>query len=156
MTIAGKTAQAAFEWDCEGNDSLDYPYDFVPEEGDDVFFCPLLDDEDDDSAIDGHDIHFEATFIVVRYWTFDWETFEFSQSDEDTIEIPHGDDPEIVDGVYASNLLVITGTVELSAGEYRSVHTVYDYWECGENADFGIEVTEYYFRVYDNDCYKNQ
>jgi len=156
VTIDGKTAQAAFEWDSEGNDSLDYPYDFVPEEGDDVFFSPLLDDEDDDSAIDGHDIHFEATFIVVRYWTFDWETFEFSQSDEDTIEIPHGDDPEIVDGVYASDLLVITGTVELSAGEYRSVHTVYDYWESGEDAAFGIEVTEYYFRVYDNDCHKNQ
>lgn len=156
VTIAGKTAQAAFEWDCAGNDSLDYPYDFVPEEGDNVFFRPLLDDDDDDSAIDGHGMHFEATVIVVRYWTFDWQTFDFLLSEEDEIEIPHGYDPEIVDGVYASDLLVITGTTEISAGEYRSVHTVYDYWEYGDDADFGIEVMEYNFRVYDNDCYKNQ
>jgi len=163
-TIGGSSVNVGMVWDVGGSVNFEYDDYFIPGESEEIFFYPTLDEisgEDVDSdgiagegVINGHSMLFKATAITVSIWAYDWEEDEYIENSEETITIVPGQDPEIAYGVYVSDLIEIGATTETDTGKYKSIHTVYDWYEViNDNIDFGIDILEYSFDAYDTEVF---
>ena len=165
MTIDGKTAQAAFEWDCAGSRNFDYDDYFIPEIPSDIVFYPTLDEiatEDADSdgvagegAIDGHVMDFDAIRIKVDYWSYNFQTGQYIDVGTDVvIPVTPDTNPVIRFGVTVNQLINIGAVMEEPSGKYTSAHIVHDYISIEGSVIKCIIVQEYAFDVFDMEVYK--
>ena len=163
-SIGGSSVNVGMVWDIGGSINFEYDDFFIPGDEEEIFFYPTLyeisgEDVDSDGiagegAIGGHSMLFKATTITVSIWAYDWEEDEYIENGEETITIVPGQDPEIAYGVYVSDLIEIGTTTEPVTGKYKSIQTVYDWYEfIDDYIDFGVEVLEYSFDAYDTEVF---
>ncbi|MBO7620994.1 MAG: hypothetical protein J6T06_10810 [Victivallales bacterium] len=163
VTIDGRTARVAFEWDCAGSRNFEYEDYFIPEEPEDIFFYPTLQEiagEDTNNngisgegAVNGHSMPFVVGFVKVQFWAYDLELDEFVDFGETTVNVAPGTDPAVVYGLKVSDLIDIDATTEPVSGKYKSVQTVYDDYFFYNNYYSEVQVLEYCFDVYDLDVF---
>ena len=165
MTIDGRTARVAFEWDCAGSRDFDYDELFFPDIPSSSYFYPTLDeiaieDEDNDGvagegAIDGHYMEFYVTSIIIAYLKYNFETGEYLEySDSFPVDVLPGTNPEIKYGVALNNLVVMEQVTEESPGVYRNIQTVHDYCNISGAILTYIMVLEYNADIYDMEVYE--
>ena len=163
VTIDGKSARVAFEWDCAGSRNFDYEDYFIPEEPEDIFFYPTLQEiagEDTNNnglsgegAINGHSMPFVVGFVKVQFWSYDLELDDYVDYGETTVNVTPGTDPAVVYGLKVSDLIDIGATTEPLTGKYKSVQTVYDDYFFYGSYYSEVQVLEYCFDVYDLDVF---
>ncbi len=140
VTIAGKTAQVTFEWDCAGSKDFDYDEFFFPGLEFEAVFYPTLDeiateDEDEDGiigegAIDSHMMDFDIMKIKYDYWIYDYEAEEYVDEGEVVeIDIPLNSNPVIRFDVTLDDLFEFDDVVEQPGGKYLGTMIVRDYIE---------------------------
>ena len=163
VTIDGKTAQAAFEWDCAGSRNFEFANYFIPEESENIFFYPTLqeiagEDTNDngisgEGAIGGHSMPFVVGFVKVQFWAYDLDLDDFMDYGELTVNVTPGTDPDVVYGRKVSDLIDIDVTTEPLTGKYKNVQTVYDDYFFHGSYYSEVQVLEYCFDVYDLDVF---
>lgn len=156
MTIAGKTAQAAFEWDCAGIKDFDYPPYFIVGETDNITFYPTLNVICADGAITGHQMFFGTMEMEVEYWTYDYICDDYVEGPITTvIPVPCEGNAPVRYGITANDLITHTGTTEIQGGAYRNQQTVYDfyYYDEDDSVEYVILVLNYTFTIYDKDAF---
>ena len=165
VTIAGKTAQAAFEWDCAGSRNFDYDYYFFDGVPSDVMFYPTLDeiateDEDNDGitgegAIDGHVMDVDVIRLKVDYWIYDCENEEYIDEGGITeMDVTPDTNPVIAYGIRVNDLFDVDTVTEQPSGRYINTQTVYDYYYYDGDVMACITVLEYVFDFFDMGVYK--
>ena len=155
VTVAGKTAQAAFEWDCAGSKDFDYPPYFIVGETDNITFYPTLNVICGDGAITGHQMFYGTLEMEVEYWVYDYIYDDYVEGPTTTvIPVPCEGNALVRYNVTANDLITHSATSEIQTGAYRNQQTVYDFYYYDEDdcIEYVILVLNYTFTVYDRDA----
>ena len=156
VTVDGKTARVAFEWDCAGSKDFDYPPYFIVGETDNITFYPTLNVICGDGAITGHQMFYGTLEMEVEYWAYDYIYDDYVEGPTTTvIPVPCEGNALVRYNVTANDLITHSATSEIQTGAYRNQQTVYDFYYYDEDdcIEYVIQIINYKFIIYDRDTF---
>ena len=165
VSIGGSSINVGMTMAALGNRKYDWPAYFIYGISHDIDFFPTLQEAADDDAdgdgtagegaISGHDIRFYIKSVTIRYWSFDWENFEYIDYGEDDIDASIGEDPLLRYNLRLSDIMDFGDTSETLSGQYTDTETVYGFYDYDDSTcvETCLEVETYLFAVYDADVY---